>query len=97
MAKVIITVKEGNCLTEGIKEANCPGEHVSEFGITMTLATRRCGSLPSPAPQHMPLTPRHFVRINSFPSEILAILMFNLYELKAEVILFPILFFIVIV
>ena len=101
MAKVMIIVKEGDCLIVMIEEASYPGEHsipaAVEFGTAMTLTIRRWVRLRPPSPHHTPLTPRHFMRLNSSPSEILAILMFNFYELKEEVILFPILFFIVIV
>lgn len=43
MAKVMIIVKEGDCLIVVIEEASYPGEQsippVVEFGITMTLTS----------------------------------------------------------
>ena len=101
MAKVVIIVKEGDCLIVMIEAASYPGEHsipaAVKFGIALTLTIRRWVRLCPPSPHHTPLTQRHFMRLNSFPSETLAILMFNFYKLKEEVICFPILFFIAIV
>lgn len=83
-----------------IKEANCPDEHTSIFRIWNNYDLddkkdkRSCHTSSSPVDTS---DTKAFGEINFFPSEISAILMFNFYELKKKLILFPILFFIVVI
>lgn len=83
-----------------IKEENCPDEHTcifriwNNYGLDDKEDKRSCHT--SSSLVDTPDT-KAFGKINFFPSEIPAILMFNFYELKEKLILFPILFFIVVI